>query len=391
MISSVWRLNLVSMLFFTFIQLVVPLIPRYALVIGATPFLIGLATSSISITAIFFRPLCGVLSDKTSRSFLMLLGLILGAVAYSILFLSNSVNMIIMARLLEGIAIAAFVPSSIASAVDQAPPGKLGETLGWRSLMIGMGFMLGPALGGLTSQLVGYTTTFGIAAVLLLVLAPFVFVKESPRTSPPKTPSRGLKERDFLLALTGLIIYGVAWMGLLTFLSAWLKLLGYGDLEIGLFVSIQALSSLVLRVSAGKWADRQPALLTCVGLLVVSFAFALIYVFMVPPLLYLAAVVFGLGVGAYIPGSQTLALAKAPPHSRGLLSSVYTMGMDVGNLIGPIAFGLIIQSTGNYRDVFALAPLITLAAAMVVLVPTMKARRSKKRMGGTSFHSETLD
>jgi MFS family permease len=75
------------------------------------------------------------------------------AVSYTLLFLSTSVEMIIVARLIEGVGVAAFVPSSIASAVDQAPPGKLGETLGWRSLMIGIGFMLGPALGGFLSQL----------------------------------------------------------------------------------------------------------------------------------------------------------------------------------------------------------------------------------------------
>lgn len=374
LISSIWRLNVASMLFFTFIQVVVPLIPRYALIIGATPFLIGLATASISITAIFFRPICGVLSDRTSRSYLMLLGLVLGAISYTILFFSSTVEMIIVARLIEGVGVAAFVPSSIASAVDQAPPGKLGETLGWRSLMIGVGFMLGPALGGFLSQLLGYTTTFGIAAVLILSLIPFVIIKESPRPPPQKTASRGLTERTFLLALSSLILYAVAWMGLLTFLSAWLKILGYGDLEIGLFVSIQALSSLVLRVAAGKYADRNPALLTCMGLLVISLSFAMVYVLQVPPYLYLASVVFGLGVGAFIPGSQTLALFKSPPQSRGLLSSIYTMGIDIGNLIGPVLFGLIIQATGSYTQVFALAPLITLAAAMVILIPLLRGR-----------------
>ncbi len=371
-------MNIASMLFFSYVQLVVPLIPRYALVIGATPFMIGLATASVSITAILFRPLSGVLSDRTSRSLLMLLGLLFAAAAYMILFFSSTVEVIIIARLLEGIAIASFVPSSIASAVDQAPPGKLGETLGWRSLMIGLGFMVGPALGGFISQSVGYTATFGIASVLLLVLAPAVIIKEAPRQPPPKSSSRGLTERNFLFALAGLIVYGIAWMGMLTFLSAWLKLLGYGDLEIGLFMSVQALTSLVLRVTAGKWADRKPSLLACIGLLVMAFAFALIYVFMVPPLLYLAAAVLGLGVGAYIPGSQTMALSRSPPHSRGLLSSIYTMGMDVGNLIGPLAFGLIIQATANYRDVFALTPPITLVAALLVLVPTLQSRRSAK-------------
>ncbi len=376
MISAVWRLNLASMLFFSFIQLVIPLIPRYALVIGATPFLIGLASSAMSITAIFFRPLSGVMSDRTSRSLLMLLGLVLGAAAYVILFFSNSVEMIIMARLLEGIAIASFVPSSIASAVDQAPPGKLGETLGWRSLMIGLGFMIGPALGGFISELVGYTATFGISAVLLLMLTPLVIMKEPPRAPPPKSSSRGLTERNFLFSLSGLVIYSIAWMGILTFLSAWLKLLGYGDLEIGLFVSVQAFASLILRVSAGKWADRKPALLAFVGLLIMAASFALIYVFMVPPLLYIAAVVFGLGVGIYIPGSQTLALSKSPPYSRGLLSSIYTMGMDIGNLIGPLAFGMVIQATGSYREVFAIAPFITLAASIFLLIPALEARRA---------------
>lgn len=377
MISAVWRLNLATMLFFAFIQLVVPLIPRYALVIGATPFLIGLATASMSITAIVFRPLSGVMSDRTSRSLLMLLGLILGAAAYTTLFFSSSVEMIIVARLMEGVAIAAFVPSSIASAVDQAPPGKLGETLGWRSLMIGLGFMVGPALGGFISESVGYVNTFGIAAVLILALTPLVLLKESRRGPPPKSSSMGLKERNFLFALSALIVYAIAWMGLLTFLSAWLKLLGYGDLEIGLFVSVQALASLILRVSAGKWADRQPALLAFIGLVVMALSFALIYIFMVPPLLYIAAVVFGLGVGVYIPGSQTLALSKSPPHSRGLLSSIYTMGMDIGNLIGPVAFGVIIQTTGNYRDVFAIAPVITLVASVFLLVPAVEARRAR--------------
>jgi MFS family permease len=378
MISAVWRLNLASMLFFSFIQLVIPLIPRYALVIGATPFLIGLASSSMSITAIFFRPLSGVMSDRTSRSLLMLLGLIFGAAAYTILFFSSSVEMIIAARLLEGVAIASFVPSSIASAVDQAPPGKLGETLGWRSLMIGLGFMIGPALGGFISELVGYTMTFGIAAALLIVLAPLVIMKEPRRAPAPKSSSRGLTERNFLFSLAGLIIYAIAWMGILTFLSAWLKILGYGDLEIGLFVSVQALASLILRVSAGKWADRQPALLAFIGLIIMASAFALIYVFMVPPFLYIAAVVFGLGVGIYIPGSQTLALSKSPPHSRGLLSSIYTMGMDIGNLIGPVAFGLVIQATGSYREVFAIAPLITLVASIFLLVPALEARRARR-------------
>jgi MFS family permease len=55
------------------------------------------------------------------------------------------------------------------------------------------------------------------------------------------------------------------------------------------------------------------------------------------------------------------------------------MGMDIGNLIGPVAFGVIIQTTGSYRDVFALAPIITLIAAIFLLVPALEARRTDDR------------
>ncbi|MGQ9759394.1 MAG: MFS transporter [Candidatus Methanomethylicaceae archaeon] len=368
MISYTWRLNIATMLFFTLIQVVVPLVPRYALVIGAQPFMIGLAVSSISITAIVFRPIGGVLSDMWSRRNLMLIGLLLGSCAYAILFLSKDIITIMMARLLEGIAIASFVPSSIASAIDYAPEGRIGEALGWRSLMIGIGFSVGPALGGLLSELFGYVTTFGITAVLILSLIPLVLPTVGEKHHPVTGYSfAGLRDGRFLLALVSLVIYAVAWMGLLTFLSAYLKLLGYGDIDIGLFASIQAVASLTIRVSAGRASDRNPRLMTAIGLFLISLSFFVVYLLKVPPNLYVASLIFGIGVGFFVPASQTLALAKTRPNSRGFLSSIYTMGMDVGNLGGPIIFGAVIQTCGSYESAFAIAPVLPLLSALLVL------------------------
>lgn len=375
MISQIWRVNIATMLFFTLIQVVVPLIPRYALTISTSPFLIGVAVSSISMTAILLRPFSGFLSDVWARSRLMVLGLVFGSAAYSILYLSTDIYQIMVGRLMEGIAVALFVPSSMASAVDQAPEGKVGETLGWRSLMIGLGFTAGPALGGFLSEAFGYRATFGMTALLILLLLPLVVFREPARERGAiSTSIRGLRERHFFVALLSLVFYAIAWMGLVTFLSAYLKLLGYGDLQIGLFVSIQAVSSLLLRVLAGRWADRNPALMNYIGLFVVSFAFLLIALDQEPLRLYMDAVIFGVGIGIFIPGSQTLALAHAPASSRGFLSSIYTMGMDVGNLIGPLVFGAVIQATGSYQESFFIAPALTFIAALAVLIPERMKR-----------------
>ncbi|MEM4658626.1 MAG: MFS transporter [Candidatus Methanosuratincola sp.] len=372
-------MNLATMLFFTLIQVVVPLIPRYALTVAASPFLIGLAVSSISITAIFLRPVSGFLSDTWARSRLMVLGLAFGSAAYLVLFLSTDIYQIMLGRLLEGAGVALFVPSSMASAVDQAPEGKVGETLGWRSLMIGLGFTVGPALGGLLAEAFGYTTTFGITSVLILFLLPLVLYKEAKKEKGSLSVSiRGLSERHFVVAFVSLVVYAVAWMGLLTFLSAYLKIIGYGDLQIGLFVSIQAISSLALRIFAGRAADKDPALMTYLGLLLISLAFFLIALNQEPLRLYVDAVIFGLGIGVFVPGSQTLALAHAHSGSRGFLSSIYTMGMDIGNMVGPLVFGAVIQASGSYTESFLIAPVLTFIAAMVVLVPERRGSLKEK-------------
>ena len=370
-ISYNWRLNIATMLFFMFVQVVVPLLPRYALVMGLQPFLIGLATSSVSMTAIVFRPLGGIMSDKWSRMKLMMIGVLLVSIAYVVLALSRDVSTIIASRGLEGVATALFVPSSIASAVDYAPEGRVGEALGWRSLTIGVGFSLGPALGGFMAELLGYNGTFMVTALLVLAVIPLIATcKEAPRertSSITREYASGLRDPRFLLAFSSFIVYSIAWMGLLTFLSAYLKLRGYGDLEIGLFVTAQAAVSLIVRPLAGRTADARPCFMTALGLLIISASFFAVCLFEVPPLLYVASLIFGLGVGIFIPSSQTLALAKAPAKSRGFLSSVYTMGMDVGNLSGPTMFGALIERTNSYQVVFLTAPLLPLFSAMILL------------------------
>jgi MFS family permease len=385
MVSLIWRVNIATMLFFTLVQIVVPFISAYADTISNDTFLIGFAVSSVSITAILLRPVSGVVSDRWSRSKMMILGLLLASLAYFTLFLAGDILHVVIARLIEGVGVASFVPSSIASAVDQAPHGKLGQTLGWRSLMIGIGFLLGPSLGGFLVYTFSFRTTFSLSSILLILLIPLVVFKGTRhKSSGGVLPLYVLKERNFVVALSGLVIYALAWMGLYAFLPLYLISLGYtpeaAALIVAVFAAVQGVFSLVLRVVAGKVADRRPDMMAYLGLLAMVPALLVVGLTRVPPYLYLAAPIFGIGIGTYVPGSQTLALMKAPPDCRGLLSSVYTMGLDVGNLIGPIMFGLIIQSTNSFDSVFTVAPLLMFVAAMVVMIPTMVLRRHNYAM-----------
>ncbi|WXG42604.1 MAG: MFS transporter [Promethearchaeati archaeon SRVP18_Atabeyarchaeia-1] len=376
MVSLIWRVNIATMLFFTLVQLVVPLIPWYAKTITGDEVLIGIAVGSISITAILLRPLSGIASDRWSRSGLMILGLLLASFAYFNLFYAGDMLHVTIARLIEGTGVAAFVPSSIASAVDQAPEGKLGETLGWRSLMIGIGFLVGPSVGGPLAYVLGFRATFMISSFLLISLIPLVIFKGADRKPSREGSSiAGLKEGNFIIAFIALIIYALAWMGLYTFLVIYLSDAHYQIYEITIWVAIQAVFSLALRVVAGKAADKRPAMMAYAGLLTMSLALMIVFLTRFPPYFYIAAPIYGIGIGTYVPGSQTLALMKCPARNRGLLASVYTMGLDIGTLVGPISFALILQATNDYSYLFFLAPVLMLVSAIVVMVATTVLRR----------------
>ncbi|MEM3366664.1 MAG: MFS transporter [Nitrososphaeria archaeon] len=377
MLPYFWRLNIATLLFVAIIQVVVPLIPRYVLSMGSSPTVIGLAVSSISVTALLFRPLFGFLCDRFSKSRLMIYSTILASLAYAILFFSRDIIGVVISRLIEGVALAAFVPTSIASAVECANEQNLGEMLGWRSLMVGLGYSLGPAIGGFLSSIFGYTFTFGIASVLLLMTIPLIKTESIVRSSKKAEPLlKGVFEKGFVSSFISTIMYAAAWMGMLTFISAYLKIIGYGDLEIGLFVSFQAASSLIFRIFSGKLSNTRPDVITYLGLAVMTFSFIMMILFIVPPYLFLASAIFGIGTGLFIPGSQTLALRHAEKNS-GFLSGILSMSVEFGNMVGPIMFGMLIQWVGGYLEAFILAPLLTFSAFTMMILAYPPIPKSK--------------
>ena len=83
--------------------------------------------------------------------------------------------------------------------------------------------------------------------------------------------------------------------------------------------------------------------------------------------LYFASIVFGVGVGIFIPSAQTLALGRQQSNV-GFLTSIYTMGMDLGNLTGPLLLGLLVEYSGSYMNAFLAPPILLLTASILVFL-----------------------
>jgi MFS family permease len=134
--------------------LLVPLLPKFAKELDATPFEVGLIVTVYALTQLIFLPVWGWASDRLGRRPAILGSLFGTTVAYGILIYAvyaNSMWWVYFSRVLAG-----FFASSLGTAqavvTDLTPPSQRARGMGVLGAAMGIGFVIGPALGGILGQ-----------------------------------------------------------------------------------------------------------------------------------------------------------------------------------------------------------------------------------------------
>ncbi|ASJ05251.1 MFS transporter [Thermococcus barossii] len=377
---DIWYLHFATFFFFLGIALVGPLISPFAISLGADPFLVGIVAAVSAVVALVTKPLGGFLGDRGLRFHLMVAGTVLGIVAgvlYVLSYYTSQLWLFALGRGLHGFAMGIFFPPNLSTAIDLAPKGRVGETLGWRGTMFSLGNLIGPALGGYITDFSGFTVAFSVAAFLslvstLLVLNAYRHVgKHLPRRrkNEERASYRQLLSPFFVFASLGLLFMSLAYSGLNTFLPAIYKVSGLGTAAFGTYASIMGASSLFTRVIGGRQADlRGPVKVASLGLSLIIAAYVILNARLFPPGAYVSAAIIGAGFGLAVPSLQMMALAYLPERIRSFGSGIYTMFFDLGFLIGPVLLGYVAKASG-YGAVFPLLPWIAFLALLSVQFP----------------------
>ncbi|NTW48381.1 MAG: MFS transporter [Chlorobiales bacterium] len=168
--------------------IVLPLLPTFAKDIGASPLMIGFVAASFSVMQFFFAPIWGAISDQIGRRPVILISVAASAISYLIFSQATAVWILIVSRVLAGIG-SANISTTQAYITDITDSSNRSKAMGIIGAAFGLGFVLGPPIGGILKTQYGISMVGYAAAALTtfdLILA-FFFLPESLKEKKPAT------------------------------------------------------------------------------------------------------------------------------------------------------------------------------------------------------------
>jgi MFS family permease len=160
--------------------IVLPILPQYAERFGAGAALIGVLSASFSLAQLMFAPLWGRLSDRVGRKPLIIVSLFGTAVGSLLTGVAGSIGILFLGRIVDGIS-GASVSVAQAAVGDLAAPRDRARLMGLIGAAFGVGFVAGPAIGGLAA-LASPKLPFFIAAAIAAVNG-IVAIRRLPETA----------------------------------------------------------------------------------------------------------------------------------------------------------------------------------------------------------------
>ena len=305
----------------------------------------GLAFGAFGITALVCRPFAGLLSDTRGRRPLLVVGALLAGLGMVLLPYVDTLAVVVVLRLLQGVGEAAFFVAGFALLADLAPPSRMGEALSYNSLGLYFGIALGPPLGEFLEETWGFDAAWYGATVLCALAALLVLPIREPAREPDPDGHGTLIFRPGIPVSIGFFTSLAAISGFLTFASLHADEVGLANTSVPLLA--YGLVVVGCRIAFARVPDRLPSLeLAAASLVVTALGLGIIAVWQEPVGLLVGAVVMAVGVTFSTPAFFSAIFATAAPSQRGAAAGTASAFIDLGLGFGPIMLGVVADAMG---------------------------------------------
>jgi DHA1 family tetracycline resistance protein-like MFS transporter len=356
--------------------IIIPLLPFYAESYGANAFTVGMLGTVYSLMQFVFAPIWGRWSDRVGRRPIILIGLVGSCVSYLALALAGSLALIFAARIVGGIA-GANIPTAQAYIADITTPENRARGMGMVGAAFGLGFIFGPALGGVLTHL-GPAAPMWVASALCFAnfLAAWLLLPESRSVSRARQTlgrfdlfRRSFATPKLLLLLLLYFVVSVAFSGFeATFALFTERRFGLTSANIGyVFAFIGFVLSFVQGVLVGRVVRvTGEHRLIPAALGVVAVGLALVPLAQSIPVLLAACGLLACGMGFNSPSLSAVISRLSDPNDQGGVLGLAQSLASLGRIVGPAWGGLLFDRFGPTTPYLSAAAIMSVACVMAL-------------------------
>jgi DHA1 family tetracycline resistance protein-like MFS transporter len=371
--------------------IIIPLLPLYAEVMDADPATVGLVMATYSLAQFVAAPLWGRMSDRVGRRPVLLISLFGAVLGYVWLGLADNIWMLFGARAVGGF-MAGNISTAFAYVADVTTRETRAKGMGMIGAAFGLGFIIGPAIGGILAGNDPLTADYQTPALAAAALSALAWVlglaklKESlaPEVrarlaARPKSTRREQFRKALALPNVGLLI-GLSFLATLAFagleatFAMWTKRqFGWGPEQNGyVFAYVGILGALVQGGLIGRLNKRfGEARLIVQGAAALALGIALIPFSANLATLLVAMTIAGYGFSIISPALNSLISLQVDEENQGGIMGVTRSATTMGRVAGPALAGALFGFLGmDWPYIIGAA----LMAVVMILAAKSRAR-----------------
>lgn len=347
-----------------------PVLPFYAKEFGASATTLGFLLMVYAAGQFLFAPLWGRLSDRIGRRGVLLFTVAGTAASLLLLGLASSLVALFVARALAG-AFAANISVASAYIADVTDESERTRWMGMLGASFGIGFLLGPAIGGGLAPY-GYSVPMLVTAALATVNLVFaaVFLREPERHAGAGGPGPTRRELLANPRIRRLCVANLAFALSVTQLETIFPFFmadrfGYDAREVGFFFAGIAFVMVLIqgggiRALAARYPERS---LVIGGSLLLAIGFFFLPISATVGWLLLPILASAAGRAVVQPSLMSLVSMAATREARGAVMGTFQASASLARIVGPVAAGLLYDVTSS-GPFYLAAGLLTVVALL---------------------------